>query len=70
MRGQISGKMLLLKLKKQDFVQFFLFFENCQILCRSGTNTYLKSEPEPQQIFTVPQHCPTLYIFFCGGGGG
>jgi hypothetical protein len=72
MRGQLLRKKLLLTLKRQDFVKFFLFFENCAKYC-------LDPEPEPepeffqsrsrkpQQIITVPQH---RYVTHFGGGGG
>ncbi len=69
MRGKISGKKLFLKLKRQDFVQLFCFWETVILLSGSGSGTgnktFPKSEPEPQQIITVPQHwfcMPILYI--------
>ncbi len=45
--------MLLLTLKRQDFVEFLLLLENCAKYCLDP-----EPEPEPEQIITaVSQHC-------------
>jgi hypothetical protein len=51
------GNRLLLAMKKQDFVQLLIFGKLCKI-SGSGTETetFPKSELEPQQIITVPHH--------------
>jgi hypothetical protein len=59
--------MPLLTLKRQDFVKtVVLLLENCATYCldpepeqeqEPEPKTFPKSEPEPQQIIAVPQHC-------------
>jgi hypothetical protein len=57
--------MLLLTLKRQDFIDIF-----CEKLCNmvwsssgfgTGTETFPKSEPEPQKM-TVPQYCQYVCV--------
>jgi hypothetical protein len=53
--------MLLLTLKRQDFVQIFCYWKTSAKCCldpepEPEQKTFPKSEPEPQQIITVPQY--------------
>jgi hypothetical protein len=67
MRGQLSGKgnNAASNVEKARFCTKFLLLENlakyCIVWIRNGTKTFFpKSEPEPQRIITVPQHCFSL----------
>jgi hypothetical protein len=60
MRGDLSRKKAALTLKRQDFLQFLCFWKTGS---GTETKTFPKSEPESQQIITVPQYClPDPYL--------